>query len=205
MKRLTAYDESGSCHAHYPRCFEIKGCEGTNTENCATCDFALQICDRLAAYEDTGLMPVEISGLIPKNARLTQWVNDLQSGMYVNCVCCGHRYGPAKDTPVSMAGVLKQHIEQCPAHPMSFLKAENAVLKEELKKYKAALFVVIQKVVKLQTASLGGTHPPSAAEINRMTTEILREIFSKIGRFKDADWMADAAEELMVDGEIHNE
>ncbi len=46
--------------------------------------------------------------------------------MYVNCVYCGHRYGPAKDTPVSMADVLKKHIENCSKHPMSKLKQDNA-------------------------------------------------------------------------------
>ena len=61
--------------------------------------------------------------------RLQQWVNDLQSGMYINCVYCGHRYGPERDTPVSMADILKEHIEQCPKHPMSALKQENQQLK----------------------------------------------------------------------------
>ena len=56
--------------------------------------------------------------------RLSQWVNDLQSGMYVNCVYCGHRYGPREDTPVAMADVLRDHIEQCPKHPLSAAKAE---------------------------------------------------------------------------------
>ena len=51
--------------------------------------------------------------------RLSTWVNDLQSGMYVNCVYCGHRYGPQKDTPVTMADTLKAHIETCPKHPLS--------------------------------------------------------------------------------------
>jgi len=54
--------------------------------------------------------------------RLTAWVSDLQSGLYVNCVYCGHRYGPGETTPVSMADALKAHIEQCPKHPMSALK-----------------------------------------------------------------------------------
>lgn len=61
---------------------------------------------------------------VKKIARQQQWINDLQSGMYVNCVYCGHRYGPADEVPASMADVLKQHIEQCPEHPMSKLKAE---------------------------------------------------------------------------------
>lgn len=88
--------------------------------------------DRLAAYEDTGLLPQEVECLTKEIDRLNQWVNDLQSGMYVNCVYCGHRYGPAKDTPVSMADVLKQHIEKCPKHPMSALKRENEELKAEI-------------------------------------------------------------------------
>lgn len=55
-------------------------------------------------------------------AKLHQWVSDLQSGMYVNCVYCGHRYGPG-ETPVSMADALKVHVAQCPEHPMSALKS----------------------------------------------------------------------------------
>lgn len=55
-------------------------------------------------------------------ARLKQWVDDLQSGMYVNCVYCGHRYGPEATTPVSMAEALRRHVEQCPKHPMSAIK-----------------------------------------------------------------------------------
>lgn len=63
--------------------------------------------------------------------RLKQWIADLQSGMYVNCVYCGHRYGPGETTPVSMADALKAHIEQCPEHPMSKLKAENERLRQK--------------------------------------------------------------------------
>lgn len=63
-------------------------------------------------------------------ARNKQWINDLQSGMYVNCVYCGHRYGPADEVPVSMADALKQHIEQCPEHPMSKLLAELEQLRK---------------------------------------------------------------------------
>jgi len=59
-----------------------------------------------------------------ENERLTAWVEDLQSGMYVNCVYCGHRYGPGETTPVSMADALKKHVEQCPEHPMSALRTE---------------------------------------------------------------------------------
>lgn len=74
----------------------------------------------------------ENSELVQENLRLRRWIDDLQSGMYVNCVYCGHRYGPGETTPVSMADALKAHVEQCPKHPMSALKAENAKLKETL-------------------------------------------------------------------------
>lgn len=61
-----------------------------------------------------------------ENKRLQEWIADLQSGMYVNCVYCGHRYGPGETTPVSMADALKTHVEQCPDHPMSKLRAALA-------------------------------------------------------------------------------
>ena len=56
--------------------------------------------------------------------RLTAWVEDLQSGMYVNCVYCGHRYGPEDKLIGTMGEMLKHHVEQCPQHPMSALKVE---------------------------------------------------------------------------------
>lgn len=49
--------------------------------------------------------------------RYRQWVSDLQSGMYVNCIYCGHRYPPG--TPGDRARILFEHIQQCPAHPLS--------------------------------------------------------------------------------------
>jgi Zn ribbon nucleic-acid-binding protein len=62
---------------------------------------------------------------------LRWWVDDLQSGMYVNCVYCGHRYGPGDTTPVTMADALKAHVEQCPKHPMSALRAKLAAAEQE--------------------------------------------------------------------------
>jgi hypothetical protein len=56
---------------------------------------------------------------LPEDTRLKQWVCDLQSKLYVNCVYCGHRYGPRETTPVVMADVLKAHISVCPEHPLS--------------------------------------------------------------------------------------
>lgn len=62
-------------------------------------------------------------------ARYKAWVSDLQAGTFINCVYCGHCYGPDDEVPAAMADVLKAHIEQCPEHPMSALKAELACYK----------------------------------------------------------------------------
>ena len=53
---------------------------------------------------------------------LRSWISDLLSGKYINCVYCGHRYGPSESTPVSMADVLREHVEKCPKHPLNILK-----------------------------------------------------------------------------------
>ncbi len=62
-----------------------------------------------------------IEALSLQNKKLRAWVADLQAGTYVNCVYCGHRYGPLQTTPVSLAEVLKKHIAVCPDHPMAQL------------------------------------------------------------------------------------
>jgi len=61
---------------------------------------------------------------------LKQWVADLHSGMYINCVYCGHQYGPADETPSTMADILKEHIRICPKHPMS--EMNNALFDAQL-------------------------------------------------------------------------
>ena len=58
MKRLTKRENG---HAHYPRCFEEPcGGMGCRTEDC---EFKTEICERLAAYEDTGFEPEEVNKL----------------------------------------------------------------------------------------------------------------------------------------------
>ena len=62
MERLTEWNESSHKHAYYPRCF--KGpCYGSGCE-INDCPFETAVCERLAAYEDTGLMPEEV---LPKD------------------------------------------------------------------------------------------------------------------------------------------
>lgn len=59
MERLTEWNDEQTRHAYYPRCFEEPcGGSGCKIENCP---FEAAVCDRLAAYEDTGLSPEKVS------------------------------------------------------------------------------------------------------------------------------------------------
>lgn len=52
-------------------------------------------------------------------AELETWINDMHSGMFINCVYCGHRYGRKyEEIP---AETLRHHVATCPKHPMSKL------------------------------------------------------------------------------------
>jgi len=75
-----------------------------------------------------------VNELSMANQNLKQWVQDLHSGMYINCVYCGHRYGPREETPIAMADVLKAHIETCPKHPLKIAKDEIYELEARLKR-----------------------------------------------------------------------
>lgn len=55
MERLTKWNESSYKHAYYPRCFkEPRYGSGCKIKDCP---FEIAVCERLAAYEDTGLEP----------------------------------------------------------------------------------------------------------------------------------------------------
>ena len=56
MERLTRRSATG--HAYYPRCFEAP-CDGDGCK-IRDCLFDNTICERLAAYEDSGLTPKEV-------------------------------------------------------------------------------------------------------------------------------------------------
>lgn len=109
---------SGTC----PICFGDD--EGGHRDGC----YILELEDKVCSLEE------EVT-------RYARWVDDLQSGMYINCVYCGHRYGPKETTPTSMAEVLRQHIEKCPSHPMSGLKYEIKELKKKIKSLEDKTFV----------------------------------------------------------------
>lgn len=58
MERLTEWNDEQTRHAYYPRCFKDP-CYGNGCK-INDCPFETAVCDRLAAYEDIGLMPEEI-------------------------------------------------------------------------------------------------------------------------------------------------
>jgi hypothetical protein len=70
--------------------------------------------------------------LVIENKRLEMWIDDLQSGMYINCVYCGHRYGPMDEVTIPMRKQLEQHINSCPKHPLSKARDEIAKLKQQM-------------------------------------------------------------------------
>ena len=59
MERMTEWNDEQTCHAYYPRCFE-EPCYGGGCK-IKDCPFETAVCDRLAAYEDTGLSPEKVS------------------------------------------------------------------------------------------------------------------------------------------------
>ncbi len=75
-----------------------------------------------------------LAALTAENQQLEAWIDDLQSGMYINCVYCGHRYGPnsGPNHLVTMRKALEQHITECPKHPLSAAKKEIAKLKQQM-------------------------------------------------------------------------
>jgi hypothetical protein len=85
---------------------------------------------------------VTLDDLLQLLERQRQWIDDLQSGMFVNCVYCGHRYGPRDETPASrveaaptMAAALQAHIATCPEHPMALLVKLLNAASSALKSY----------------------------------------------------------------------
>lgn len=61
MERLTEWNGEQTRHAYYPRCFK-EPCYGSGCK-IKDCPFEIAVCERLAAYEDTGLTPKEVTAL----------------------------------------------------------------------------------------------------------------------------------------------
>ena len=75
MERMTKRENG---HAHYPRCFEEPcGGMGCRTDDC---EFKDEICDRLAAYEDTGLEPAEVLSMHGEWCAMMTALNSIGGG-----------------------------------------------------------------------------------------------------------------------------
>ena len=70
MRRLTADRDNGT--AYYPYCFRDDTCGSMGEGDCNTCDFSKQVCERLAAYERTGLTPEEVLMALQINKNLVE-------------------------------------------------------------------------------------------------------------------------------------
>jgi len=73
-------------------------------------------------------MPQGIKNQDTRVAELEAWINDLHSGMFINCVYCGHRHGRSREE--IPADTLRRHISMCPKHPMSKLidEVQDAII-----------------------------------------------------------------------------
>lgn len=131
-------------HEYTEACGGDTGCDNTSDRrmdavvevNAAVDAEVQQLKDAQRALVDVINAPSPTTDNLEKElARYKKWVDDLQSGMYINCVYCGHCYGPEDQESSRAADVLKKHVENCPEHPMSKLKAELEELKSGGAKY----------------------------------------------------------------------
>lgn len=106
--------------------------------------------------------------LIAENKRLEAWIDDLQSGMYINCVYCGHRYGPQENTAVSMRKQLYEHIAKCPKHPLTIANAQIAAMEEENGRMREVLALIANSVC-------DNNYSQCAGDLNHIAQAALKE------------------------------
>ena len=75
MERLTEWNGGQTRHAYYPRCFE-EPCYGNGCK-IKDCPLETAVCERLAAYEDTGLTPEEIKAPLTEDAMINLTAQEL--------------------------------------------------------------------------------------------------------------------------------
>ena len=68
MERLTEWNGGQTSHTYYPRCFKELWYGGRC--RIKACPFKTAVCERLAAYEDTGLTPEEIKAPLTEDAMI---------------------------------------------------------------------------------------------------------------------------------------
>ena len=133
-------------------------------------------------FEEFHLVSCQLGQSEAENARLQAWVHDLQAGMYINCVYCGHRYGPDDEVPATMADALKEHVEQCPKHPMSALKAERDRLRERLQSWEEGSEPAVAELMGMEDHAQQEWYEPQAAQEHR------RERDEAVRQLGDAIW-----------------
>lgn len=119
-----------------PKCSKVYTAEDINGGRCTGVGCGTMINDpyaRAASTIKNAAKAAELAALKAENERLERHVADLMSGKYVNCVYCGHRYGPAGKTPVTQAELLHEHIKKCEKHPLcalqkKFNRLDNAII-----------------------------------------------------------------------------
>jgi polyhydroxyalkanoate synthesis regulator phasin len=137
-------DEMGSLGRCCPDEVERADCK---YEHCPCVHPLRQQVERLELHKQAApILQERIGELEQQVERLELHVNDLQSGMYINCVYCGHRYGPADSHAATvkdgkpMAEALREHISVCPEHPLSHATQQVERLEREVSRARAALF-----------------------------------------------------------------
>lgn len=90
--------------------------------------FRSYLAGRAVNTADSDALHAWLDGHRKEVDRLQHQVNDLQSGMYINCVYCGHRYGP--NTEQVPAEALAKHVAACPKHPLAAANGRLARIRE---------------------------------------------------------------------------
>lgn len=114
LKRLTSWDKGS---AYVRECFEREkdkgGCEDMDSEKGNRCSANIDVCHRLAKYEDTKLSPEEViklkdfeksqcSELLAENTQLAISINQLQKAYILACRCLADNLDcPAADGDAS--------------------------------------------------------------------------------------------------------
>jgi len=98
-----------------------------------------QLMGEIKNYETVVANDQELLAIVMSQmGSLLEWIDDLHSGMYINCVFCGHRYGPDTEEGV-MSDVLHEHIAVCPEHSLSEALAEIEQLKKDMEPFMAQI------------------------------------------------------------------
>lgn len=101
MDRLTARGPEGN--AYYPKCFEGECLGMESREECEKCQITFDICERLAAYEDFGVMPEQLREIDKSYQEKCEDVKKLELALFATIKNC--KVGPVG---IAMGKSLKE-------------------------------------------------------------------------------------------------